>query len=96
MSDGNGPEERLRVVARGRVQGVGFREFTRRRATALDLDGWVRNLPDGSVELEAEGPRVALDQLLAALRDGPRFARVDGVESEARAVVRARSGFDVR
>jgi acylphosphatase len=72
--------ERLRAVVRGRVQGVGFREFTRRRAAALGLSGWVRNRPDGAVELEAEGPRLALNELLRHLRTGPRLARVDAVD----------------
>jgi acylphosphatase len=72
---------RLRAVVRGRVQGVGFREFTRRHAAALGLCGWVRNRPDGSVELEAEGPRSALDELLRQVRTGPRLSHVEAVDA---------------
>lgn len=49
----------------------------------MGLAGWVRNLPDGSVELEAEGPRPALDQLLLLLKHGPRHAHVDRLEETA-------------
>jgi acylphosphatase len=71
----------LRAIVRGRVQGVGFRDFVWRRARFLGLSGYVRNLPDGrSVEVVAEGERQALEQLLEYLREGPRAARVDEVE----------------
>ena len=73
---------RLHALIRGRVQGVGFREFTRRRAAALGLSGWVRNLPDGRVEAEVEGERPAVEELLHALRSGPRLARVEAVDLE--------------
>jgi acylphosphatase len=73
----------LRAVVRGRVQGVGFRDFVWRRARFLGLTGYVRNLPDGrSLEVVAEGERGALEQLLEYLREGPRGARVDGLEVE--------------
>jgi len=78
------PETEKRLSARitGRVQGVGFRNFTQRRARRLGLTGWVRNEPDGSVRLEAEGAREALDDLVEAVHQGPRMATVDGVEVE--------------
>jgi acylphosphatase len=62
------------------VQGVFFREFTRRRALALGLTGYVRNLRDGTVETMAEGPSKSLEQLLEQLRVGPPSARVDSVD----------------
>ncbi len=68
----------VRVV--GRVQGVGFRWFVRERADALGLAGWVRNRSDGSVELLVSGDAAATDQFLAAVRRGPKHARVDAVE----------------
>lgn len=71
--------ERLTVWVIGRVQGVGFRHFTRRQATRLDLTGWVRNEPDGSVKVVAEGPRKDLEYLLKALQDGPRISNVKEV-----------------
>jgi len=75
-------ETQNRVSARitGRVQGVGFRNFTRMRARRLGVTGWVRNERDGSVRLEAEGPREALDSLVDAVHRGPRMARVENVE----------------
>ena len=71
---------RVRAVVRGRVQGVGFRASTQDEGERLGLSGWVRNLPDGSVELEAEGPRALLEALLAWCAVGPPGARVVGVE----------------
>jgi acylphosphatase len=74
-------EASLRVVVRGRVQGVGFREFVYMRARFLGLRGYVRNLPDmPSVEVVAEGERAGLEQLLDHLREGPRGARIDGLD----------------
>ena len=70
---------RRRVVVTGRVQGVGFRFSTEGEADRLALAGWVRNAPDGSVELEAEGPPETVDELVAWLRTGPPGARVDDV-----------------
>jgi acylphosphatase len=73
----------LRAVVRGRVQGVGFRDFVYTRARILGVTGYVRNLSDGlSVEVIAEGQRSELEQLLEYLREGPRMSRVDGIESE--------------
>lgn len=73
-------ELRLRLVVRGRVQGVGFRWFVRETARANGLAGWVRNNPDGSVELEAGGPPSSLATLRAAVSEGPRGARVASVD----------------
>lgn len=77
--DGAKPAEGGWLV-RGRVQGVGFRWWTRHRAEDLGLTGSVENLPDGSVRVMARGPRAALDRFEAALRDGPSVARVEGLE----------------
>ena len=76
------PTERLDAKVTGRVHGVGFRYFVLREATALELEGWVANDPDGSVHCVAEGPRDRLDALLERLGEGPPAAIVDGV-SEA-------------
>ena len=64
------------VVARGRVQGVGFRAWTIRQARALGLTGWVRNCVDGSVEALVEGDQPAVQRMLEALRRGPALAEV--------------------
>lgn len=61
----------------GRVQGVGFRYFTAREARALGVDGWVRNLRDGRVELVAHGEVGAVEALLGRLWHGPPLARVE-------------------
>ena len=89
---------RTRQAARitGRVQGVGFRHFTRQTARRLDLSGWVRNEPDGSVRLEAEGPHDAVEQLLEAVHEGPPAARVDEVDTDARNPTGSTEAFRVR
>jgi acylphosphatase len=69
-----------RYVVRGRVQGVGFRWFVEREAHILGIAGWVRNNSDGSVEVLAQGTHDQLSGLRSRLRQGPRAARVDGVE----------------
>ncbi len=80
MSAGASQDERLTAVVHGDVQGVGFRMFVLREAVRLGLRGYVRNVPDGTVEVVAEGPRSLLEQLLAALRRGPRMAEVASVD----------------
>ncbi|MBI2852479.1 MAG: acylphosphatase [Chloroflexi bacterium] len=87
----------LRAVIYGRVQGVYFRDFTLRHATALGLTGYVRNLPGGSaVEVEAEGEKAKLSRLLEHLQTGPRGAQVDRVESEWSEPGGAYTDFSVR
>ena len=87
--------QRRRVVVQGHVQGVFFRETTRRRALTAGVAGWVRNLPDGGVEAVFEGERDAVDGLVAFVREGPRGARVDWVDV-AGEEPEGLSGFDVR
>lgn len=69
-----------RFVVSGRVQGVGFRAWTRREAVALGLSGAARNLADGRVEVIVAGAPAALDAIAARLALGPPLARVDAVE----------------
>ena len=71
---------RAHVRIAGRVQGVGFRYATMVEAEARDVRGWVRNLPDGRVEVVAEGTTAAVAGLVAWCRDGPRHARVFDVD----------------
>lgn len=71
---------RRHVYVSGRVQGVWFRESCRDEAMAAGADGWVRNLYDGRVEVVVEGPRPAVERVVNWCRQGPRRARVDGVE----------------
>ena len=72
--------ESIHLEIRGRVQGVGFRWFVRETARALDLRGWVRNRPDGNVELAAAGSDESLRQFADAVGRGPRGAVVASVE----------------
>lgn len=67
---------RVNALVEGVVQGVGFRWFTMKHARHLGLKGWVRNLPDGRVEMVAEGTREQLEQLLGRVREGPPGSRV--------------------
>lgn len=73
----------VRVEIRGRVQRVGFRAWTERRAQALGLDGWVRNREDGAVEAVFAGSVGAVERMLAICADGPRHARVEAVKTWA-------------
>lgn len=88
---------RVTVMARvtGRVQGVWFRGWTEAQARALDLDGWVRNEPDGSVRALISGPEDSVARLVAALEQGPPAARVVSVET-APSVEPTAEGFRVR
>ena len=70
---------RINLIISGQVQGVFFRTSTLEQAQSLNLTGWVQNLPDGSVEITAEGQRFALDQLLSWCRQGPPAAEVKDV-----------------
>ncbi len=72
---------RLHILVGGRVQGVCFRAATIDEAQGLGLTGWVRNRPDGRVEIVAEGKRANLEMLAAWAHRGPRMARVDQVET---------------
>jgi len=71
--------ERWRLHVRGRVQGVGYRAGCNRRADELGISGWVRNLADGSVEVEAEGQPQKLSELMLWCERGPLLAQVTGV-----------------
>ena len=79
MGDGQ-VSSRARLKVAGHVQGVGFRYSTVLEAEARRVRGWVRNLPDGRVEVVAEGPRSAVDGLIAWCHKGPRHAQVYDVD----------------
>lgn len=88
--------EQLEARITGRVQGVGFRYFTTQQARRLGIDGWVRNEPDGSVRVVAEGPADALDAFLERLHHGPAGARVDAVKADRSGTSGTMNGFTVR
>lgn len=71
---------RVRARITGRVQGVFYRQTTREQAQALGLNGWVRNMADGTVEMEAVGPQDKVDLLMVWCHKGPPRAKVDAVE----------------
>ena len=71
---------RVRIVVRGRVQGVGFRYAAVAEARRLGLDGWARNTPDGNVEILADGSPAAVGEFIGWCRQGPPMARVSGLQ----------------
>jgi acylphosphatase len=88
--------QRLRVIARGRVQGVGFRWFVRDLGEALGLCGWVRNLPDGrSVEAVGQGDAVDVEEFRRRLQSGPPGAHVSELEAHAEPVEEGLAGFQI-
>jgi acylphosphatase len=86
---------RYRVLVSGLVQGVAFRAACRQAAERQGVSGWVRNLPDGSVEAVFEGPAEAVDALVEWSRHGPRLAEVKEVRVQAEPT-EGISGFQVR
>ncbi|HWH31775.1 MAG TPA: acylphosphatase [Egibacteraceae bacterium] len=87
---------RVRLIAKGLVQGVWFRASARDRAVALGLTGWVRNRPDGSVECEAQGDAAAVDAFVEFCRAGPGRAVVERLEVADLEPAEHATGFEVR
>jgi acylphosphatase len=85
-----------RYVIAGRVQGVGFRYFTDEAARREGVDGWVRNMADGSVEVMIEGDIESVDRVEAAVRRGPSSARVERFDVEDRTPNARTTGFSIR
>ncbi len=85
---------RARVRIWGVVQGVGYRYFVRQQATSLGLSGYVRNLPDGSVEVVAEGDRSLIHALIDELKIGPRYAHVERMDVAWEEPRKDLGGFD--
>jgi acylphosphatase len=85
----------VRVVVRGRVQGVFLRASFGNVARRLELDGWVRNRPDGAVEAELQGNDDDVEEAIAWCRRGPELARVDSVEISEEPGTPAERGFRV-
>jgi acylphosphatase len=67
------------MIVKGRVQGVGFRYFTYHTALAMNIDGWVRNLDNGDVEILASADKTTMDAFLVKVSQGPTFSRVDKI-----------------
>ena len=88
--------EARRVVVAGRVQGVGFRWSAVAEGERLGLAGWARNLPDGRVEVHAQGDPRAVAQMVEWLRQGPPRAEVTGLSQQPMEPDAGLSGFDIR
>lgn len=86
---------RVRVLIGGRVQGVAYRFFAEKSAARLGVTGWVRNLPDGRVEVLAEGTEPRIATFLARLEAGPALARVDSFEVSREAATGEFSTFRI-
>ena len=89
-------QKQLHAIIHGAVQGVGFRWWTRQMARRLRLSGYVRNLPDRTVEVVAEGPQKTLHEFLSLLRQGPSSAIVRQVKDTWAPNSGAFVGFEVR
>ena len=85
-----------RYLISGRVQGVGFRYFVLEAAQVEGVHGWVRNRPDGSVEVSAEGDAEAIERLERRIRRGPPAARIDDVQVDDDVPSGRVTGFQVR
>lgn len=85
-----------RLLIRGIVQGVGYRMFAARVARTLGLNGFVRNLDDGRVEVVVAGPAEVLERFRNDLRTGPPGGRVDGIESTEDEIRDGGQGFEIR
>ncbi|MBE6092615.1 acylphosphatase [Selenomonas ruminantium] len=82
-------------TATGRVQGVGFRMFVQQNAMELGITGWVKNMSDGTVTMELQGPQAAIDRLEAIIREGNYFIKVQSFGLEVRDVVAMEQRFEI-
>jgi acylphosphatase len=83
------------LLIHGRVQGVGYRFFVQEQAETLGLSGWVRNLPDGNVEVSVEGSRAIIELMIEKLKIGPTMARVDSVSVDWQPAQGHLAGFSI-
>ncbi|MCJ2165960.1 MULTISPECIES: acylphosphatase [unclassified Pseudodesulfovibrio] len=88
--------QQIHAIVHGKVQGVWFRGWTREVAFEIGIRGWVRNLPDGSVETLAQGKPDQLDQFETRLKQGPPLARVSGIDIKRTDVDALLPSFEIR
>ncbi len=88
--------KRFHITVSGRVQGVFYRDFARREAEKLGINGYVRNLSNGNVEIVAEGEDKIMERFLAACKKGPLMAFVKGAEVKEEPPTNEFDGFDIR
>lgn len=86
---------RIKALIEGRVQGVGFRYFTQYQATFLNLSGFVKNLSDGKVYLEAQGEKIRIYELLDKLREGNGFAKITSISIDEIKPINSEKKFKV-
>lgn len=86
----------IHIIVQGMVQGVGFRYFVWREATKLNLSGYVRNMYNGDVEIEAEGDRSLVEEFVKVVKVGPRYAFVKDLKIEWKDFQERYRGFEVR
>ncbi|MFH1760491.1 MAG: acylphosphatase [bacterium] len=87
--------KRYHCIIKGRVQGVGFRYFSREQAVKLGLNGWVRNLYDGSVVLEVQGEENYVEEFLKRIKQGPGFGYVTDMDINNIPVLEAENDFRI-
>ena len=88
--------KRIHYIVKGYVQGVGFRRRAARTAAALNLTGWVRNLPDGRVELEVQGEPEDIERLLPAIENNSYGIEITNIQSNEIPEVSEEFGFDIK
>lgn len=96
MAEGEPRSMRRHYFVHGRVQGVGFRWFTQRVAEREGISGWVRNLADGRVEIEADGTVEAMERFERDVRRGPSGGQVDQVDVTELPASKSGRGFTIR
>lgn len=89
-------EKRLHIIVTGRVQGVGFRFFTKDNADIYKVSGWVRNCANGSVELEAQAPEEVLNKFCEEVRKGPFMGSVSDFQTQEIAPIPDDNSFQIR
>ncbi|WP_300382936.1 acylphosphatase [Clostridium sp.] len=87
---------RYYILAKGRVQGVGFRFFVQMNSTFLGLTGYVRNLNDASVEIEVQGTYDSINNLIELINKGNRFIKIDTLEVKEITIVSSEKKFIIR
>ncbi|MDX9714571.1 MAG: acylphosphatase [Dissulfurispiraceae bacterium] len=88
--------QRIHLSVSGQVQGVFYRAFTKKNADSLGIKGWVRNMPDGSVEAVIEGEKEAIDSMIQLCRQGPPASCVDNVVANPDSSQEDFDGFQIR
>ncbi len=94
MSDAQ--QNAVHLIVSGYVQGVGFRYYTRVHANRMGVRGWVRNNPDGTVEIEAEAPHTTLKEFIAAVRRGPSHGNVRAIDATWKTAEGHPAGFHIK